>query len=62
MKEEYAMTKLEDKWLKDDQWLDFDEKSLSFKPKEDAPIEIKESYELYLTQLAEAEKRNAISS
>ena len=54
------MTCLDHRWLENEEWLDFDEENLEYKPKKDAPEEVWESYRNYQKQLKEAEKRQSV--
>ena len=54
------MTIIDSSWREEKKWLDFDEEKLHYKPKDDAPAEVKEGYKRYLEQTAAAKKRGAL--
>ena len=54
------MIQVDLEWMKNKEYLDFDEKAFEYKPKKDAPKEVLESYARYLKQIEAAEKRGAV--
>ena len=54
------MTKLDDFWMSNKDWIEERERGFGWKLRDDAPEEAKESYNHYLEQLMEASKRGAV--
>ena len=54
------MTKLDNFWMSNEDWIEERESGFGWKLRDDAPEEAQESYKHYLEQLKEASKRGAV--